>query len=108
MLTNLVSNAVKYSPSGGQIIISCENKDNQVIVSVKDQGLGISAKDQKMLFQRFYRIKDPHWKNISGFGIGLYLVSELLRLHDSSISIESEQGIGSTFFFSLKSSNTGI
>ncbi|MFD2742411.1 MULTISPECIES: PAS domain-containing sensor histidine kinase [Sphingobacterium] len=108
VLTNLVSNAVKYSPSGGQIIISCENKDKQVIVSVKDQGMGISAKDQKMLFQRFYRIKDPNRKNISGFGIGLYLVSELLRLHDSSISIESEQGIGSTFFFSLKSSHIGI
>ncbi len=90
VLTKLISNAVKYPLSGGQIIISCENKDNQVIINVKDQGMGITADNQKMLFQRFYRIKDPNRKNISGFGIGLYVVLELLRLRDSSISIEND------------------
>jgi two-component system sensor histidine kinase VicK len=66
-----------------------------------DQGVGISATDQKRLFDRFYRVGNGHMTNISGFGIGLYLVSEILRLHDTEITVQSEPGKGSVFTFSL-------
>lgn len=99
VLNNLLSNAIKYSPKGGVIIIGCEKHEKQVRIFVKDEGVGISAEDQKRLFERFYRSKDETIKTVSGFGIGLYLVSEVLRYHGSRIEVESTPGAGSTFFF---------
>lgn len=101
VLVNLVSNAVKYSPQGGPVILGCERAAGKAQIYVKDKGLGISPADQKKLFQRFYRVDDDQSKNISGFGIGLYLVSELLRLHGSQIAVKSEVGKGSVFYFYL-------
>ncbi|MBE8719369.1 PAS domain-containing sensor histidine kinase [Sphingobacterium pedocola] len=101
VLINLVSNAVKYSPQGGPVILGCERVAGKAQIYVKDKGLGISPADQNKLFQRFYRVDDDQIKNISGFGIGLYLVSELLRLHDSQILVKSEVGKGSVFYFYL-------
>jgi two-component system sensor histidine kinase VicK len=102
VLTNLISNAQKYSPEGGAIIISCHKAENGFTVSVKDQGIGISAEDQKSMFQKFYRIKSEKTRFISGFGIGLYLANSIITLHGSSIHVESTLGLGSTFSFSLK------
>lgn len=99
VLNNLLSNAIKYSPKGGMITIGCEKLDKQVKIFVKDEGVGISAEDQKRLFERFYRSKDERIKTVSGFGIGLYLVSEILRYHGSGIKVESAQGAGATFYF---------
>lgn len=99
VLNNLLSNAIKYSPKGGLITIGCEKLEKQVKVFVKDEGVGISAEDQKRLFERFYRSRDERIKTVSGFGIGLYLVSEILRYHGSRIQVESAPGEGSTFFF---------
>jgi two-component system sensor histidine kinase VicK len=99
VLNNLLSNAIKYSPKGGKIIIGCEKLEKQVKVFVKDEGVGISAEDQKRLFERFYRSRDERIKTVSGFGIGLYLVSEILRYHGSHIQVASAPGEGSTFFF---------
>jgi signal transduction histidine kinase len=99
VLNNLLSNAIKYSPKGGLITIGCEKLDKQVKVFVKDEGVGISAEDQKRLFERFYRSRDERIKTVSGFGIGLYLVAEILRYHGSRIQVESAPGEGSTFFF---------
>ncbi|MBC7914286.1 MAG: PAS domain S-box protein, partial [Pyrinomonadaceae bacterium] len=101
VLINLLSNAIKYSPGGGTITIGYEIKNGKVKVYVKDEGVGIKAKDQKRLFDRFYRVEDEKIKTVSGFGIGLYLVSEILRYHNNEIKVESEAGKGSTFFFSL-------
>ena len=101
VLINLVSNAVKYSPAGGSVTLGCECISGKVRVYVKDDGMGITAADQAKLFQRFYRVNDEQNKNISGFGIGLYLVSELLRLHGSEIVVDSVIGEGSTFYFDL-------
>jgi two-component system sensor histidine kinase VicK len=102
VLTNLISNAQKYSPEGGEIIVSCNKTDNGFMVSVKDHGIGISEADQKNMFQKFYRIKSEKTRFISGFGIGLYLASSIINLHGSAISVESSVGQGSTFSFSLK------
>lgn len=101
VLINLISNAVKYSPDGGRITIGCEKYDKKVKIYVTDEGVGISAADQKRLFERFYRVRDQEVKNIAGFGIGLYLVSEILIYHNSKIEVESTEGVGSTFHFTL-------
>lgn len=101
VINNLISNAIKYSPQNTTIIISSERIENNVKLSVIDQGIGISKKDQQQLFQRFYRVQNERIKNISGFGIGLYLVSEILRYHNTTIAVQSESGKGSIFSFSL-------
>jgi PAS domain S-box-containing protein len=106
VLTNLVSNAVKYSPNGGNIIVGCQLLDGKKAkIYVSDEGVGISAQDQKRLFERFYRVKNDKLKTISGFGIGLYLVSEILSYHKSKIEVESEEGVGSTFYFVLNTAD---
>jgi len=102
VLTNLISNAQKYSPEGGAITISCDKTEHGFIVSVKDQGIGISKEDQKSMFQKFYRIKSEKTRFISGFGIGLYLASSIINMHGSAIHVESTVGLGSIFSFSLK------
>jgi len=101
VLINLLSNAVKYSAEGTAVCIRCELADGNAKVNVSDQGIGISAKDQKRLFERFYRVKADQVRNVSGFGIGLYLVAEILKLHNSQIQVQSEPGKGSIFSFSL-------
>lgn len=102
VLINLVNNAIKYSPSGGSIHIECELRDGAVRIAVRDEGIGISEVDQKKLFQRFYRVTNEKVRNIAGFGIGLYLVAEILRYHGSAIEVESREGEGSTFSFELQ------
>jgi len=101
VLSNLVGNAIKYAPNGGEITIKCEIELNKVKVSVTDQGIGIDALDQERLFERFYRAADDKIPLVKGFGIGLYLVSEILRYHQSEIRVISELGKGSTFYFEL-------
>ena len=101
VLTNLVSNAVKYSPAGGNVTIGCTEIEGKVLVYVKDQGVGISEGDQKKLFERFYRVENEEVANIAGFGIGLYIVAEIVRLHNSEILVDSDKGIGTTFKFYL-------
>ncbi|RYG16411.1 MAG: PAS domain S-box protein [Chitinophagaceae bacterium] len=101
VLTNLIENAIKYSPSGTTVTVNCSVIDKEVNLSITDEGCGISKADQVRLFERFYRIDDARIQGVSGFGIGLYLVSELLKLHGSKISVTSEIDKGSTFSFNL-------
>jgi two-component system sensor histidine kinase VicK len=101
VMTNILGNAVKYSEPGTIIEIGCTVRNGMAELAFTDQGVGISATDQKRLFDRFYRVGNGHMTNISGFGIGLYLVSEILRLHDTEITVQSEPGKGSVFTFSL-------
>lgn len=102
VLTNLLTNAMKYSDKSTVIRVSCYAMDEQVTIEVQDQGIGIALEDQPKLFNRFYRVREDKNKRVGGFGIGLYLVSELLRMHGSKISKEQARpGEGSVFFFSL-------
>lgn len=101
VLTNLLGNAVKYSSEGNEIEVMCSLKLDKVEVKVSDHGVGISTADQARLFERFYRVDNERHHLISGFGIGLYLVSEILKLHGSKIKVRSEIGRGSTFSFEL-------
>ena len=101
VLNNLISNAVKYSPLGTSIRISCLEVDGNLQVSVQDRGIGIAEKDIKHLFDRYYRVESNNVKSIAGFGIGLYLCAEIVHRHNGKIWVESELGKGSTFSFSL-------
>jgi len=105
VLMNLVSNAIKYSPEGGLITLGCEILNGKVKIYVSDEGVGINPTDQKRLFERFYRVDNDRIKTIPGFGIGLYLVSEILRYHNSEIMVESEENAGSIFYFYLATLN---
>ncbi|MCD8741870.1 PAS domain-containing protein [Mucilaginibacter roseus] len=101
VLNNLISNATKYSPRGSNILITCQHQQSSVLVSVKDEGIGIKPADMERLFDRFYRVSSPHTKTIAGFGIGLYLCSEILRYHKGRIWVDSEISKGTTFSFEL-------
>jgi len=101
VLSNLLSNAVKYSMTGTWIRIECKPSQNSVRIVFTDQGIGIDPIDQHRLFERFYRVRNEQSKNVSGFGIGLHLVSEILKLHGTEIKVKSEAGRGSTFSFVL-------
>jgi two-component system sensor histidine kinase VicK len=101
VISNLLSNALKYSQKGTSIEIKCEVIDQTAQVSVKDEGVGIKQQDIGKLFERYYRVQDDQMQTISGFGIGLYLSAEIIERHNGKIWVESEPGIGSTFYFSL-------
>jgi len=105
VITNLISNAIKYSPKGKEVIVKCEVVANKAHVSVEDQGMGLKPGDKEKVFDRYYRVESTHTEHISGFGIGLYLSAEIVKRHDGEIWVESESGVGSTFYFSLPLEN---
>lgn len=99
VINNLLSNAIKYSAPGSQIIAGAEAVDNGVRVSVQDQGEGISEKDQRKVFDRFYRNTDSNRYQASGMGLGLFISSEIVERHGGSFNLESTKGKGSVFSF---------
>lgn len=101
VITNLISNAVKYSPKGKNVQLACHLENGYVKVTVQDVGMGIKKEDQDKLFERYYRVENKHAKHISGFGIGLYLSSEIVSRHHGQIGVDSTVGVGSTFWFTL-------
>jgi PAS domain S-box-containing protein len=101
VLNNLLSNAVKYSPKNSRITLTCEMGVDGVVISVKDEGFGISAADREKIFERYYRVKNENAFMASGFGIGLYLSAEIVHRHDGDIWVDSEIGKGSVFYFTL-------
>jgi two-component system sensor histidine kinase VicK len=101
VITNLINNALKYSPKSKYIHVSCKAGNDQVTVSVRDEGIGIKAEDQERIFERYQRVETGQTQQISGFGIGLYLSSEIIKGHNGTIWVESKSKEGSTFYFSL-------
>ncbi len=101
VLVNLISNAVKYSPHAKHVYIFIEESEKEVIIRVKDSGIGIAKKDQEKIFERFYRSNKFHQKSMVGFGLGLYICAEIIRNHKGRLWVESKQNKGSDFFFSL-------
>ena len=101
VLINFISNAIKYSPNAGAISIALERSDREVVVSVRDQGLGISEDMQKQVFDRFFRVTGPSMESFPGLGLGLYISSEIIKRLDGRIWVKSAPGEGSTFSFSL-------
>lgn len=101
VITNLIDNAIKYSPRGSLIEIRGEAKDGLVFISVEDQGIGIADKDLDGLFEKFQRIDTSLTRKTGGAGLGLFVARRLLELHGGTIWCESQPGKGSTFTFSL-------
>jgi signal transduction histidine kinase len=99
VITNLLTNAVKYSPQSNQVIVNSIVKDNQVLFSVQDFGIGIDKENATKVFERFYRVKTN--STFGGFGLGLYISAEIIKAHKGKIWVESEGGNGSVFYFSL-------
>lgn len=100
VLTNLITNAIKYSPKSKEVIVSVERKGEDVVVAVKDFGLGIPEMLMDKIFERFFRV-DSHAGSVPGLGIGLYISAELVKRHRGRIWAESKEGEGSVFYFSL-------
>lgn len=101
VISNILSNAVKYSPKDRNVEINCIESTSSVQVNIKDQGAGIAPADQEKLFDRYFRVEREDKTMIPGFGIGLYLSAEIIQRHKGKIWVESETGKGSTFCFSL-------
>ncbi len=95
ILLNLVSNAIKFSPEGAAIEINTNNKGNELILAVKDHGIGISHEDQQHLFERFFRARNA--QNIQGTGLGLHIVTKYLELLNGKIELQSAENEGTTF-----------
>jgi signal transduction histidine kinase len=101
VVSNFVSNAVKYSPRGKKIDIRCEKQHNNVRVSVSDEGPGLHAEDKDKIFDRFFRSENDITRHVAGFGTGLYLSAEIIRRHGGTIGVDAEPGKGSIFYFTL-------
>lgn len=101
IITNLVDNAVKYSVTG-EILVSHSVKNKMLITSVRDTGIGMSSEERSRLFQRFYRIKNDDTKNISGTGLGLWIIKQYIEQMGGSISVDSLTGSGTEFRVSLR------
>jgi PAS domain S-box-containing protein len=102
VLVNLLDNAVKYSPGGGEVVLAVTGPDGAVRISVEDPGLGIPSAEQQRIFEKFYRL-DTHLSRAGGgTGLGLYITRELVRRMGGTIAVHSEPGVGSTFTVDLQ------
>ena len=97
VIDNILNNAIKYSPDGGKITVSMKTTDDQMILSISDQGLGIPKQDLPKIFDRFYRVDKARSRAQGGTGLGLAIAKEIIKQHNGFIWAKSEYGKGSTF-----------
>ncbi len=101
VLTNLISNAMKFSPAGSTITLTAKQQGSSVVVAVTDEGMGIARADQAHLFDKFFRAVPTDNRQHQGSGLGLAIVKEIVEAHDGRVTVDSTLGKGSTFSFSL-------
>lgn len=101
VLNNLVSNAVKYSPEGGEVYLGVSREDDSVVILVRDEGIGMPAQALEKIFDRFYRINNTDRRAAGGTGLGLALVREIVVAHGGKVWVKSAPGKGSTFYVRL-------
>ena len=101
VLSNLIDNAVKYSPQSPQIAVTAVRENNEIVFSVADKGIGISSEEQKRIFSKFYRVGDEEIRTQKGSGLGLYISQEFVKLHKGIIGFKSNKEKGSIFYFKL-------
>ncbi|MCL5093577.1 MAG: PAS domain-containing sensor histidine kinase [Patescibacteria group bacterium] len=102
VLTNLIDNAIKYSDPGKDITVSLDRVEDKVVANIKDNGFGMAEEEVTHLFEKFYRVPNEKASKISGTGLGLFIVKQLINKMGGEIWVGSEKGKGSTFSFSLK------
>lgn len=101
VLINLLINAIRYSPNANKVVVKVVTKDKKAIISVKDFGIGISKVNQKKVFERFFRLNNSNKETFYGVGLGLDISSQIVRHHKGKMWVESEEGKGTLFNFSL-------
>lgn len=101
VLDNIISNAIKYSPEGGTITFSIEQHTHEIVVSIKDQGMGIPKSNLSKIFERFYRVDKARTRKLGGTGLGLAIAKEIIEAHDGRIWAESKEGVGTSIYFTL-------
>jgi two-component system, OmpR family, phosphate regulon sensor histidine kinase PhoR len=107
VLTNLIDNALKFNRDNGSIGVSIENQGRMVKVTVKDNGIGIPAKDLPRIFERFYRVDKARSREMGGTGLGLSIVKHIVELHSGTVGVESTEGSGTTFWFMIPRDDRG-
>jgi two-component system phosphate regulon sensor histidine kinase PhoR len=101
VISNLISNAIRYTPEGGRVTLDAAVKDNYLCISVRDTGFGIPKEDLGRIFDRFYRVKNEKTRFIAGTGLGLSIVKSIVEAHHGMIEVESEIDHGTTFYIYL-------
>lgn len=101
IISNLIDNAVKYSPERADVSIRCQKVNDTVEISISDRGIGISQEKLKLIFDKFYRVPTGNLHNVKGYGLGLYYVRTMMEKHGGSVSVASTPGQGSTFTLRL-------
>ncbi len=101
VVNNLLGNAIKYTPRDGNVVVGCQYTPDAVVITFKDNGIGIDPADQARVFEKFARASDPAVQAETGTGIGLYTAREIVRRHGGDIELISEKGVGSTFMVRL-------
>ncbi|MEG4942401.1 two-component system sensor histidine kinase RppB [Microcoleus sp. F4-D5] len=101
LVSNLIVNAIKYTPAGGQITVVLDRSNGHAEIEVRDTGIGIASEDRKQIFERFYRVNCDRSRNTGGSGLGLAIAAAIVQAHGGSIQVQSELGKGSTFTIRL-------
>jgi two-component system phosphate regulon sensor histidine kinase PhoR len=101
VIGNILDNAVKYSPQGGQVTVRLEEQNDTLLVSIIDEGIGVNPEYLEHIFERFYRVRNASSRQYSGIGLGLYVARAIVEGHGGTIGYFSNQGNGSTFYFTL-------
>jgi signal transduction histidine kinase len=102
ILYNLLTNAIKFTPENGEVSVSIDKTDNGIQVSVKDTGIGIPAEMQEEIFSPFTQVDASSKRRYGGTGLGLALVKKFVEMHNGKVWLESEEGKGSTFTFTIE------
>ena len=108
VVTNLLSNAIKYSKAGTTITVTGQNTIDGILISIRDEGYGISEEDQQRIFERFFRVTQNNMATFPGIGLGLYITAQIIRRHEGTIKVESKLREGSVFSFTLPYKNAAI
>ena len=108
MMSNLLDNALKYTPQGGHITVSTQAQDDEVRVNVRDTGVGIPQEDLPRLFERFYRVDKARSREMGGTGLGLAIVKHMALAQGGAVGVESAPAQGSTFWFTLPTQDLGL
>ncbi|SQC62442.1 Alkaline phosphatase synthesis sensor protein phoR [Listeria fleischmannii subsp. fleischmannii] len=101
ILINLLSNAIQYTPAKGEISLQLEDLGDEIQLIVKDNGIGIPAKDLERIFERFYRVDKARTRHSGGTGLGLSIVKHLVDMMEGTIHVTSQENIGTTFYIRL-------
>ena len=101
-LNNLLNNAIKYNQAGGNVVLAADEADLDVVIAVRDSGIGMSPEDTARVTEKFYRVRESGDEQRGGHGLGLYLTNQIVELHHGRLTIESELGHGSVFSIHLK------